>query len=213
VRRERHRSGQSVQVDVDEVEILIPFEDVTPKYGMSIRNEHLLEIDQIWKGIDCITNDEVREVVWRSIDLLARGQRTHSLFNRFIYFWDSVELVVNFLWESARPRSNRTEKIREIIALSRDMTENNCLRKATAIRDLLETPWRNKVSNFLKLYFPTRFEEMMSNMDRLYCTRNGIVHIRSHEFSVEDYERVEAQTNLMKRMAQEFTNAVIRTSI
>jgi len=213
VRKVKQASKEGTEVDTGEFDVIIPFEESTPRFGMIIRNEHVNEISWIWKAIDDISENDVKEIVWRSIDLFARGQRSYSVFNRFTYFWDSIELVVNFWWELTRLRSDRTDRISKIMALSRGLTEENCLEKARAICDVLETPWCNKVDRFLKFFFPPTYKEMMSAMDRLYDKRNAIVHTRLHESSLADYESVEAQIRVMKKMSQELIKALMRGPI
>jgi len=141
----------------------------------------------------------IRTVIKTAIDWHAQANRHASGLNRFVNYWQSIELLGNFFYPRLHAaivqRKTIGEKKREIRDLLRKgVTLDNCMDVAKRCNEIRSPPFRTKILAFLSVI--TNREMMEVELFKpddetgksLYEIRNDIVHGRISEHHFEEIQ-------------------------
>lgn len=159
-----------------------------------ITDEHIsLELSQFLKKIDSLPVS-IRPVILTAMNWHAKADAYASGINRFVNYWQSIELLGNWFYDSWISRKTREDKKREILALLQDIDERNCLHRIRECNEIRDPPARPKILALAEIIADQdRIKTELFDPDSktgmsLNKIRNEIVHGRLSE---RDFERIE----------------------
>ena len=141
----------------------------------------------------------IRTVIKRAIDWHGQANRHTSGLNRFVNYWQSIELLGNFFYDrlpaGVVQRKTTEEKRRDIVDLLKNGVKlDNCMDVVTRCNEIRDPSARARIVAFLKVIADhERIEAELFKPDdktgkSLYKIRNDIVHGRISEHDFEDIE-------------------------
>jgi len=141
----------------------------------------------------------VQTVIETAMDWHAQANRHTSGLNRFVNYWESIELLGNFFYPRLPAdvvgRKTKKEKRDEIMRLLQGgVTSDNCMDVLKTCDESREPSARTKICAFLSLITERPMEAILFEPDAgsgksLYKIRNLIAH---GEISEHDFETVAA---------------------
>ena len=164
-----------------------------------LRDEHILnELIPLGNKVDALPS-AVQTVIKTAIDWHAHGNRYASGLNRFVNYWESIELLGHFFYTrlpaDVVQRKTKTEKKDMIIHLLKEVTQDNCMDVVKKCNETRMPTARTKVLAFLDIITDrdSRMEALLFKPDdktgkSLYQIRNDIAHGNLSEHHFETIE-------------------------
>jgi len=163
-----------------------------------LRDEHILnELLPLRDKVESLPST-VQTVIKTAIDWHAQGNRYTSGLNRFVNYWESIELLGHFFYTrlpaSVVQRKAKTEKKDMIISLLKEVTQDNCMDVVKKCNEIRMPTARTKVLTFLDIITDRdKMEALLFKPDdktgkSLYQIRNDIAHGNLSEHHFETIE-------------------------
>jgi len=161
-------------------------------------------IEKILSRINIIESlpTDIRTVIRTAIDWHASGNYHLSGLNRFLNYWESIELLANFFYRElpAQIVERKTEGQKKDAIIKRLETEtikkDNCMNIIKICNEIRNPTIRNKINFFISfIEAPDEMENALFEADEisgksLYGIRNDIAHgkLSEHHFdSIESF--------------------------
>lgn len=156
----------------------------------------------------------IQTVIKTSIDWHAQGNHHTSGLNRFLNYWQSIELLGNFFYDQLNAnvvhRKLPEEKKHEIVELlSRGVTSKDCMAVVKRCNEIRNPPARTRTLAFLSVITDRdRMEAELFKPDdktgkSLYDIRNDIVHGRISEHHFEEIELLSHRLSDIQKISHE----------
>ncbi|NQT81351.1 MAG: hypothetical protein HQ555_13280 [Candidatus Aminicenantes bacterium] len=141
--------------------------------------------------------EKVKEPINTSIDWHAQGNKYFSGLNRFVNYWESIELLGHYFYThlnaSEINRKSKEDKKHKILEMLRgDLNHSNCTRIVKECNEIRDPTARTKIiSVFSKIIDRDKiigdlFEPDKKSQRSLYKIRNDIAH---GKLSEKDFDR------------------------
>lgn len=174
--------------------------------------------DQLFPLVDRIEAmpSAVQTVIKTAIDWHAQANRYTSGLNRFVNYWESIELLGNHFYMESK---SKEEKKNQIMSLLKNVTYTNCEKLVIECKEIIDPSARTKITSFLHLIAEQdtdlqRIENALfhgdgKNRKSLNKIRNEIAH---GIISEHDFETVAALSHRLVN-AQHISEEIILRSI
>ncbi|MBD3343040.1 MAG: hypothetical protein GF353_28340 [Candidatus Lokiarchaeota archaeon] len=153
-----------------------------------LENDHINKyIIPLFDFIRNINNLEISTLLRRAISWHSQGNYLGSGLNRFLNYWESIELVSYFFYNKLPNskigklnRSERKKKVKNL--LSQKITDKNCLQIANECSQLIQPSVKKIMCNTLGLITNRNdiekllFSEHKNTGKSIYDIRNDIAH-------------------------------------
>jgi len=156
--------------------------------------------DKLFPLVDKVENMPmtIRTVIKTAIDWHAQANRYASGLNRFVNYWESIELLGNFFYPrlaaDAVNRKTKKQKKDETMSQLKAATRKNCIAVVDSCREIIEPSARTRIRDFLGVIVEDAtdretiedklFQTEAKTGKSLYQIRNDIAHgeISEHQF-------------------------------
>ena len=183
------------------------------------RDEHILnELLPLENKVEALPST-IQTVIKTAIDWHAHGNRYASGLNRFVNYWESIELLGHFFYTklpaSVVQRKAKKEQKNMIINLLKDVTRDNCRGVVEKCNEIREPTARTKILAFLDIITDRdQMEALLFEPDdktgkSLYRIRNDIAH---GKLSEHHFEKIESFNHRLFD-AREISRQIILLSI
>lgn len=156
--------------------------------SMLVEDEHFeKEVLPFFEFVRSIGNSELAALLRRSIAWHATGNFLGSGLNRFLNYWESIELLAHFFYgrlpSELIERPSRSERKNQVLQiLNQQVTPSNCLKIAAQCAKFVQPTIRSQMQSVVPIltgrkdFGEVLFEGDSNTGKSLYDIRNDIAH-------------------------------------